>query len=173
MPAFSLIIESYPMLKYYNHDIVFQEYPDEMTLAINLTLCPNRCEGCHSAFLRKDIGEELTPERITALIDRYGDTLTCVGIQGGDNDPEAVLSLCRYVRAHYGGRIRTGWYSGRTWQPAPDVLAASLDYLKLGPYIPRLGPLSSPTTNQRIYRVDPADGNLTDITARMRPHRDF
>ena len=173
MPAFSLIIESYPMLKYYNHDVVFQEYPDEVTLAINLTLCPNRCEGCHSAFLRKDIGEELTPERITALIDRYGDTLTCVGIQGGDNDPEAVLSLCRYVRAHYGGRIRTGWYSGRTWQPAPGVLAASLDYLKLGPYIPRLGPLSSPTTNQRIYRVNPADGNLTDITVRMRPHRDF
>ena len=57
------------MLKYYNYDIVFQEYPDEVTLAINLTLCPNRCVGCHSAFLRDDIGEELSPERLTALID--------------------------------------------------------------------------------------------------------
>lgn len=160
------------MLKYYNHDIVFQEYPDEVTLAINLTLCPNRCPGCHSAFLREDIGEELTPERIRALIDRYGDTITCVGIQGGDNDPEGVLALCRHVRSHYEGRIRTGWYSGRTWQPAPDVLAASLNYIKLGPYIAKLGPLSSPTTNQRIYRVAPTDGALTDITLRMRKHRD-
>ena len=40
------------MLKYYNYDIVFQEYPDEVTLAINLTMCPNRCVGCHSAYLR-------------------------------------------------------------------------------------------------------------------------
>ena len=92
------------MLKYYNHDIVFQEYPDEVTLAINLTLCPNRCIGCHSAFLREDIGEELTPERITALIDA-NEGITCVGIQGGDNDPEAVLALCHYVQVHYEGQI--------------------------------------------------------------------
>ena len=28
------------MLKYVNHDIVFQEFPDEVTLAINLSGCP-------------------------------------------------------------------------------------------------------------------------------------
>ena len=37
------------MLKYVNHDIVFQEFPDEVTLAINLSCCPNGCTGCHSA----------------------------------------------------------------------------------------------------------------------------
>ena len=160
------------MLKYYNHDIVFQEYPDEVTLAINLTLCPNHCEGCHSAFLRKDIGDELTPERLSALVDPYGDTITCVGIQGGDNDPQAVLALCSYVKRHYEGRLHTGWYSGRTWQPAPEVLADTLDYLKLGPYVSKFGPLSSPTTNQRIYRVNPEDGSLTDLTQRMRKRRE-
>lgn len=154
------------MLKYYNHDIVFQEYPDEVTLAINLTLCPNRCEGCHSAFLRSDIGEELTPARLCSLIDSYEGSVTCVGIQGGDNDPEAVLALGRHVKAHYEGRIRVGWYSGRGWKPAPDVLAASIDYIKLGPYIPKYGPLSSPTTNQRFYRVQ-ADGSLEDLTCRF------
>lgn len=105
------------MLKYYNYDIVFQEYPDEVTLAINLTMCPNRCVGCHSAYLREDIGEELTHERLTALIDSYDGTITCVGIQGGDNDPEAVLAAGRYIKQHYEGRLRTGWYSGRTWLP--------------------------------------------------------
>ena len=48
------------MLKYVNYDIVFQEFPDEVTLAINLSLCPNGCPGCHSAYLKDDIGEELT-----------------------------------------------------------------------------------------------------------------
>lgn len=158
------------MLKYYNYDIVFQEYPDEVTLAINLTLCPNRCVGCHSAFLREDIGEELTNERVTALIDSYDGTITCVGIQGGDNDPEAVLSLCQYIRAHYKGRIRTGWYSGRTWQPSPQQLAASLNYIKLGPYLPKYGPLSSPDTNQRFYRVS-HNGELEDLTHRFAKKR--
>ena len=33
------------MLKYVNHDIVFQEFPDEVTLAINLSLCPTYAFG--------------------------------------------------------------------------------------------------------------------------------
>ena len=44
------------MLKYVNYDIVFQEFPDEVTLAINLSLCPVCCPGCHSQFLQTDVG---------------------------------------------------------------------------------------------------------------------
>ncbi len=157
------------MLKYANYDIVFQEYPDEVTLAINLTLCPNRCPGCHSAFLRNDVGEELTNERLTALIDSYGDTITCVGFQGGDNDPETLLRLARYVHEHYDNRLRTGWYSGRAQLPTPytpQSLAPALNYLKLGSYVEKFGPLSSPTTNQRFYHVLP-DGTLQDLTSRF------
>lgn len=154
------------MLKYYNHDIVFQEYPDEVTLAINLTMCPNRCEGCHSAFLRKDIGEELSEQRIISLIDTYGDDITCVGIQGGDNDPQSVLSLGRFIKQHYEGKVHVGWYSGRMWLPEKEELAASLDYVKLGAYVSKFGPLSSPTTNQRFYRIK-ADGSLEDMTHRF------
>lgn len=155
------------MLKYYNYDIVFQEYPDEVTLAINLTLCPNLCKGCHSAFLRKDIGEELTFERLSSLIDSYKGDITCIGIQGGDNDPQAVLNLCKQVRIYYDGTIRTGWYSGRTWMPDADILKQSLNYIKLGPYIAEKGPLSSPCTNQRFYKIDPSTGQTTDLTTRF------
>lgn len=162
-----VILHITTMLKYYNYDIVFQEYPDEVTLAINLTMCPNRCVGCHSAYLREDIGEELTHERLTALIDSYDGTITCVGIQGGDNDPEAVLAAGRYIKQHYEGRLRTGWYSGRTWLPDAATLAASLDYVKTGPYSAKFGPLSSPTTNQRFCRVE-AEGTLTDMTQRFK-----
>ncbi len=159
------------MIKYYNYDIVFQEYPDEVTLAVNLTLCPNRCPGCHSEYLRADIGELLTEERLAALVDSYGDTITCVGFQGGDNDPQTLLALARFVRRRYNGRIRTGWYSGRTWLPEAADLAPALDYVKLGPYTAKLGPLSSPQTNQRFYAVSRLDGSLTDRTARFRKNR--
>ena len=155
------------MLKYTTHDIVFQEFPDEVTIAVNLSRCPNLCPGCHSAYLQGDIGEPLTLERLTALADSYAGSITCVALMGGDNDPDEVLRLLQALRQRSGGKLRTGWYSGRTWQPAPDRLAASLSYLKLGPYIERRGPLSDPETNQRFYSVEP-DGSLTDLTHRFR-----
>ena len=155
------------MLKYTTHDIVFQEFPDEVTLAVNLSRCPNACPGCHSAALQGDIGEVLTEERLLALADSYEGSITCVALMGGDNDPQAVIALLSEVRRHYGGRLHTGWYSGRTWQPDRATLAQTLDYLKLGPYVARLGALDSPHTNQRFYRVE-ADGSLSDLTSRFR-----
>ena len=59
------------MLKFVGYDIVFQEIPDETTLAINLSLCPNRCKGCHSPYLREDRGEELTVEALDKMISEY------------------------------------------------------------------------------------------------------
>ena len=52
------------MLKYVNHDIVFQEFPDEVTLAVNLSRCPCACPGCHSTYLWGDNGEELTEDYV-------------------------------------------------------------------------------------------------------------
>ncbi|MDY5767201.1 MAG: anaerobic ribonucleoside-triphosphate reductase activating protein, partial [Alloprevotella sp.] len=108
----------------------------------------------------------LTSARLHALIDSYDGSITCVGLMGGDNDPQAVIALLSEVRRRYGGRLHTGWYSGRTWQPDRATLAQALDYLKLGPYIEHRGPLSDPGTNQRFYRVEP-DGSLTDLTHRF------
>ncbi|MEG2282023.1 MAG: anaerobic ribonucleoside-triphosphate reductase activating protein, partial [Rikenellaceae bacterium] len=74
-------------LKYVNYDIVFQEIPDEVTLAINLSNCPNRCLGCHSPYLQQDIGEPLSEEVLSKLIDKYGSAITCVCFMGGDAAP--------------------------------------------------------------------------------------
>ena len=59
------------MLKYANADVVFQEFPDEVTLAINLTGCPNGCPGCHSAYLQRDAGQPLTLEAVRSLLAPY------------------------------------------------------------------------------------------------------
>ena len=49
------------MIKYVNTEVVFQEIPDETTLAINISGCPCHCPGCHSSYLWEDVGTPLTP----------------------------------------------------------------------------------------------------------------
>lgn len=153
------------MLKFVGYDIVFREVPDEVTLAVNLSLCDNHCPGCHSPYLQTDAGEELTDEVLTALVRPYLGEVTCLGLMGGDNDPERVAQICRYAKKTWGGQLRTAWYSGRSSAPQGIDLSA-LDYLKLGPYVARLGSLDKPTTNQRLYRLH-AGAEPEDITARF------
>lgn len=153
------------MLKYTDYDIVFQEIPDEVTLAVNLAGCPNRCPGCHSPHLQEDIGEPLTPDALGSLLARYGDAITCLCLMGGDGDPFEVAHLVTCARTLQPG-LRTAWYSGRSVLP-DGFPAATLDYVKLGPYVSALGGLSAPATNQRLYRLAP-DGSRTDLTQRFR-----
>ena len=85
---------------------------------------------------------------------------------GGDNDPATVAALLLAIRQEHGGRLRTGWYSGRDALPDGFVPEA-FDYVKLGPWREACGPLSHPHTNQRLYRIDHTTGRMLDITARM------
>lgn len=152
------------MLKFTNYDIVFQEVPGEVTLAINLSNCPHRCKGCHSPYLREDKGEELSRETLKKLLGKYGEAISCVCFMGGDADPREIENLAAWLHRETGKRIKTGWYSGRT--ALPDGCGVShFDYIKLGPYIAERGGLDSPCTNQRFYRVE--GGEMIDITGRF------
>ena len=150
------------MLKYYNYDIVFQEIPDEVTLAVNLTGCPCHCPGCHSPHLWEDIGEELSTAALQKMHGEYAGEVTCVCLMGGDADPAAVERLCAYVKQEMG--LRSAWWSGRPELPN-GIDLAQYDYVKTGPYIEALGGLKNRTTNQRLYRV--VEGALEDITFRF------
>ena len=86
------------MLKYVNSDIVFQEFPNEVTLAINLSNCPCRCPGCHSTFLWTDVGTPLTPDAIEKMLKEDGERITCIGFMGGDSEPEAINQLAIYIK---------------------------------------------------------------------------
>lgn len=149
------------MLRYLNFDIVFQEVPDEITLAINLSNCPFRCKGCHSPYLQEDKGEELTEEALEKMIEKYGSSLTCIGFMGGDADPEEVERLSVWVKKRSEGRLKTAWYSGRTNLPE-KCSPSDFDFIKLGPYVENLGGLDSPTGNQRFYKI--TSGEMQDIT---------
>lgn len=152
------------MLKYVNTGVVFQEIPDEVTLAINISNCPCHCPGCHSKYLWQDIGEPLTPRVIDGFVEEYGPDITCLCFMGGDAEPEYLSGLARYVRSNH-PEYKVGWYSGRIRIPSV-VNKSDFDYIKVGPYIAHLGCLKDSTTNQRLYKCA-SDGSLTDITSRF------
>ena len=97
------------MLRYTDYDIVFQEVPDEITLAINISNCPNRCKGCHSPYLLKDIGEPLTEENLTVLLRKYGKAITCVCFMGGDASPADIEQLAEYLHRQTVAPVKVGW----------------------------------------------------------------
>ena len=151
------------MLKYANYDIVFQEVPDEVTLAINISNGPNQCVGCHSKYLWEDQGDPLDKEALDRLIDHYNTGITCVCFMGGDAEPYDVANLAMHVKNKY--KIKTAWYSGRNELPEA-FHAETFDYIKTGRYDEKLGPLNSITTNQRMFkRLN--DGRVKDITSRF------
>jgi len=152
------------MLKYVNTGVVFQEIPDEVTLAINLSNCPCHCPGCHSQYLWGNVGKELDSDALDDLIAQNNNDITCVCFMGGDAEPESVDMLAQYVHHHY-PQYRVGWYSGRT-QISRLIDKKNFDYIKIGPYIKHLGPLNNPKTNQRLYKID-ENGEMTDITSRF------
>ena len=83
---------------------------------------------------------------------------------GGDSDPMGVNLLAQYIHEEY-PQLKVAWYSGRLRVPSV-VTKTDFDYIKVGPYIRHLGPLSKPTTNQRLYR-QAEDGTFEDITFRF------
>ena len=152
------------MLKYVNTGIVFQEIPDEVTLAINISNCPCHCPGCHSHYLWEDIGLPLNTDAIDAFINEYGRNITCIAFMGGDSDPMGVDMLAQYIHEEH-PQYKVAWYSGRV-RITSAVNKSDFDYIKVGPYLKHLGPLKSSTTNQRLYRQNDT-GEFEDITFRF------
>ena len=139
--------------------VVLEEIPDRVSLAVDISNCRGNCTGCHSPFLKGDIGEELTPAVIDRLVgENWG--VNCFLFLGEGQDLQTLLSLAAHVRSL---GLEAALYSGR--EEVEAELWQAFDYLKVGPYRPECGPLNSPTTNQRLYRL--AGGVRTDITSRF------
>ena len=137
------------MLKYVPEltDTVIEEIPDRVTLAVEISNCRGNCPGCHSPFLKDDIGEELTPAVIDKLIaDNYG--INCFLFLGEGRDGGMLLALARYIRNTYPA-LELALYSGR--EKVEEEIFDAFDFVKTGPYVEALGPLNKRTTNQRLY----------------------
>jgi len=146
------------MIKYYNSMVVFEEIPNEITLAINITNCPCHCKGCHSPFLWEDVGTELTVEELDKLIEK-NDGITTVCFMGGDRESNLVNDLAFYLKKSK--KLKVGWYSGKN-DLSECISLKNFDYIKLGEYREDFGGLDKETTNQRFYTVE--DGEMKDKT---------
>lgn len=144
------------MIKYQNYDVVFNEIPDMVSLAINITNCQNRCVGCHTSVLRQNIGIELTEEEIDRLI-KINSGINCIIFMGEGNDKK-LLELAKYIKNHYD--IKIAIYSGR--DEVEKEYFDIFDYIKIGHYEQKFGSLNDKNTNQRLYQID--SGNVIDIT---------
>lgn len=146
-------------LKYLGHSIVFQEVPNEISLAINISGCPYKCRGCHSSYLWEYKGRYVGDD-IEALINEH-DGITCVCFMGGDQNPQELNELIDYV--HLKG-LKVCLYTGK--DDIPDDIH-NLNYLKIGHYSKELGGLDKSTTNQRFYIVH-NDKEYSDMTIMFR-----
>lgn len=150
------------MLKYVDAKVVMSEIPDMITLAINISGCPNNCKGCHSEYLKQDIGTMLTDTLLQKIIESH-DGIDCVCFMGGDSEPWQVKHYAAFIKHQY-PELKTAWYSGsEKLHSSVELNLHYFDYIKLGPYIEEYGPLNKETTNQRMYQIT-KDGDLIDIT---------
>ena len=145
--------------------VTFSEVPDETSLVIMFSGCPNRCMGCHSSHLWDNTrGEPFTLISLLKLIQRVGQYITCVTFLGGEWEPERLKELLIAVRCY---NLKTCLYTGLDDTSTLGDLLPHLDYIKVGHFDREAGPLRSPTTNQRMYTVH--NGELkADITKRFR-----
>lgn len=137
------------MIKYVDTLIGFREIPNEITLCINISNCPNNCPGCHSSWLLKDEGTPLTYVELKSLI-KKNKGITCICFMGGDREPWEIQRLAKLIKEDYD--IKVGWYSGKDkmWE---GINLIYFDYVKIGSYKKEFGPLDNPTTNQILYKV--------------------
>lgn len=148
------------MIKFKDSYIVFEEIPDRVSLAVNITNCQNNCIGCHSPELRLNSGEELTEGTIDKLInDNYG--IDCFLFMGEGKDRGRLLELAKYVKHYH--NLKVAIYSGRN-NVETDFYGV-FDYIKVGEYKEEFGPLNRETTNQRLYEI--TSNNVIDITSKF------
>jgi anaerobic ribonucleoside-triphosphate reductase activating protein len=152
------------MLKYLGYSIVFQEVPDEVTLTINISGCPHKCEGCHSQYLWEYDGNYISDD-LEDLINKYNKLITCVCFMGGDQNPDELVDLLNKV--HRRG-LKTALYTGEdSLQHIAFRVLCNLDYCKIGHYDKALGGLDNKNTNQKMLIWNYTSNQWEDITYRF------
>ena len=130
-------------------DIVFQEVPEEISLALTVTGCQIGCKGCHSPHTwNPQHGTPLTVIGLAELLDQYEALISCVVFFGGEWQPD---KLCLFLSQCQAAGYKTCLYTGE--EDISDSIKAHLDYLKTGSWRSEVGGLASPISNQRFIDI--------------------
>lgn len=140
-------------MKYLTEQIVFQEIPNEISLAFEITNCPRRCPGCHTPELQGDCGHVLTEQIFKQICEKYSAhdgkyLFSCVLFLGGEQHKEELMHMLRICKEE---GIKTALYTGASEIDVDFVNV--LNYVKLGEYNETLGGLDSPKSNQMLFEI--------------------
>ena len=107
------------MFKYIDTLVTFREFPDEISLCINITGCPIHCPYCHSKHLWESTGEILFSSKLKELIEQLSfiydiDTIKMIEIirtvitDKGSIDKEQLRKNTRkYYQYNNNGKLPT------------------------------------------------------------------
>ena len=137
---------------FYSHpQIVLQEVPGEISLALSISGCPLRCKGCHSTdTYSTNFGIELNEVEFNRLLAKYRH-ISCILFYGGEWELDNLNIMIDIARNK---NLKIALYSGFDLSFFSKDFLKTLDYIKVGAYIESLGGLSSKTTNQRFYTIN-------------------
>lgn len=135
-------------LRFSSEQIVWQEVPNETSLAFLITGCPLGCKGCHSAYSwKRGSGYILDKKYLTKRLNKYKNLISCVLFMGGEWQLNKLLPLLKLVKQQ---GLSTCLYTGLEQNELPETLLTELTYLKTGRWIAEKGGLDSLTTNQNF-----------------------
>ena len=137
------------MIKYVDEMVAFREVPNEISLCLNISNCPIHCSECHSKYLWSNQGTDLTQKELKRLIDK-NKGITCVCIMGGDGRIGDLNKKAKLIKKC---GLKCAFYLGSDAIPS-GLKLKFVDYLKIGRFNSKYGPLNLETTNQRLYMVD-------------------
>ncbi len=121
--------------------------PDEISLALSISRCNLACNGCHSSETwDKSYGFELTDTVLHNLLTKHKH-ISCLLIYDGMHNVDRLIELLAIAKSF---NLKTAMYTGL--EHLEPELVNLLDYYKLGKYNKQLGGLSSPSTNQKLYK---------------------
>ncbi len=136
-------------MRHLSYNIVFQEVPNEISLAFQITGCRLVCKGCHSRELwNPKSGEVLTDHLYNSLLEKYNGLISCVLFFGGEWHEEELIKKLKIAQS---AGLCTCLYTGE--DDVSIKIKENLDYIKVGKWIEELGPLSSVTTNQKFIKL--------------------
>ncbi|WP_091987524.1 anaerobic ribonucleoside-triphosphate reductase activating protein [Pseudoalteromonas denitrificans] len=129
--------------------VVFQEVPNEVSLAFLITGCPFKCEGCHSEdSWSNTAGSALCHTKFKNYINQYQGLITCVLFFGGEWQSEQLIDHLKFAKQQ---GLKTCLYSGA--DKVSQKISKHLTFLKTGRWNKQLGGLKNKNTNQRFINV--------------------
>lgn len=147
--------------------ITLAEIPNRLAVYFEIGNCTLHCKGCHSKHLWDSMKDDCTDSLndIMYYVDRYYETgANAILFMGGlrsSNVPPLKFITC-ILRPLYEKGYDIGLYDGGEWDGWIEKASRYCKWVKVGPYIEKLGGLDNSTTNQRFY--EKIDGKFVDKT---------